>query len=119
MMCISRLTFGFSLGFLSLTSTYLHASSATEPIERGDKNSQIAHEQLVAKTKQGKIDIYFEGDSITRRWGATDYPAFLENWRKNFYGWNAADFGWGADSIQNILWRLDNHELDGVHPKVI
>src|SRR5262249_16133319 len=38
---------------------------------------------------------------------------------QNFLGWNAADFGWGADKIENILWRLENGELDGVHPKVI
>ena len=34
-------------------------------------------------------------------------------------GWNAGNFGWGADRTQNILWRLENGELDGVHPKVI
>ena len=28
-------------------------------------------------------------------------------------------FRWGADTIQNILWRLTNGELDGVNPKVI
>jgi len=89
------------------------------PVPRTDKNSQIAHEQLLAKAKQGRIDIYFEGDSITRRWGATDYPRLLENWNKNFFGWNAADFGWGADRVENILWRLENAELDGVNPKVI
>ena len=71
------------------------------------------------KRKQGRIDVYFEGDSITRRWGATDYPQLLENWKKNFFGWNAADFGWGADRVENILWRLENGELDGVNPKVI
>ncbi len=43
----------------------------------------------------------------------------LENWKKNFFGWNAADFGWGADRVENILWRLENGELDGVNPKVI
>ena len=31
----------------------------------------------------------------------------LANWKQNFFGWNAADFGWGADTIQNILWRLE------------
>jgi len=46
------------------------------------------------KAKKGRIDIYFEGDSIARRWGATDYPEFLANWTRNFHGWNAADFGW-------------------------
>ncbi len=94
-------------------------SLADQPVPRNDTNSQIAHEQLLAKRKQGRIDIYFEGDSITRRWGATDYPQLLDNWRENFFGWNAADFGWGADRVENILWRLENGELDGVNPKVI
>src|SRR5208283_4144417 len=56
---------------------------------------------------------------ITRRWGATDYPELLANWNHNFFGWNAADFGWGGDRTQNILWRLNNGELDNVHPKVV
>jgi lysophospholipase L1-like esterase len=92
---------------------------ADQPIPRTDQNSQIAHDQLLAKARLGRIDVYFEGDSITRRWGATDYPELLANWNQNFFGWNAANFGWGADTVQNILWRLDNGELDGVNPKVI
>jgi lysophospholipase L1-like esterase len=92
---------------------------ADQPVSRTDANSLLAHAQLLEKAKQGGIDVYFEGDSITRRWGATDYPALLANWKQNFFGWNAADFGWGADKTQNILWRLNNGELDGVNPKVI
>jgi lysophospholipase L1-like esterase len=94
---------------------------ADKPSPRRDANSQIAHEQLVEKAKKGGIDIYFEGDSITRRWGTSDvqYKDNFANWTSNFFGWNAADFGWGADSIQNILWRLENGELDGVNPKII
>lgn len=86
---------------------------------RTDKNSQLAHEQLLEKAKQDHVDVYFIGDSITRRWGATDYPEFLAHWKKTFFGWNAGDFGWGADRIQNMLWRLENGEFDGVNPKVI
>ena len=93
--------------------------SADQPVFRTDANSLVAHSQLLAKARQGAIDVYFEGDSITRRWDATDYPSLLANWKQNFFGWNAADFGWGADRTQNILWRLDNGELDGVNPKVI
>ena len=78
-----------------------------------------AHAQLLEKARAGGIDVYFVGDSITRRWGATDYPNLLANWRQNFFGWNAGDFGWGADLTQNILWRLENGEIDGVSPKVI
>jgi lysophospholipase L1-like esterase len=94
-------------------------AQADHAAARSDANSRLAHEQLLAKAKAGGIDVYFEGDSITRRWGATDYPQLLENWKKNFFGWNAGDFGWGADRIENILWRLENGELDGVNPKAI
>lgn len=97
------------------------APSADQAVARTDKNSQLAHDQLVQKAKQGHIDVYFVGDSITRRWGATDpqYKALLANWQENFFGWNAANFGWGGDTTQNILWRLENGELDGVNPKVV
>jgi lysophospholipase L1-like esterase len=86
---------------------------------RVDQNSMLAHAQLLEKARHGRIDVYFEGDSIVRRWGALDYPELLANWRANFFGWNAANFGWGADRTEHILWRLQNGELDGVNPKVI
>jgi lysophospholipase L1-like esterase len=65
--------------------------------------------------------VYCLGDSITRRWGTSDaqYAHFLANWRGNFHGWNAANFGWGGDTVENILWRVENGELDGVGPKII
>jgi lysophospholipase L1-like esterase len=89
------------------------------PFPPWNENGRIAHNQLLEKLHKGKIDVYFEGDSITRRWGATDYPEFLANWNANFHGWNAADFAWGGDSTHQILWRLRNGEFEGVHPKVI
>jgi lysophospholipase L1-like esterase len=97
------------------------AGPADKAAPRRDANSQLAHQQLLEKAKKGGIDIYFEGDSITRRWGASDsmYKDNLANWNANFFGWNAADFGWGADRVENILWRLENGELDGVNPKII
>lgn len=98
---------------------YPWGHSADVPAPRTDSNSLLAHRQLLAKRTQGTIDVYFVGNSITRRWGATDYPELLANWKANFFGWNAADFGWGADRIENMLWRIDNGELDGLDPKVI
>ena len=94
---------------------------ADVPAARSDLNSMIAHFQLVRKAAAGGIDVYFEGDSITRRWGSSDESCkpMLANWTQNFFGWNAADFGWGADGTQNVLSRLKNGELDGVNPKVI
>jgi hypothetical protein len=47
---------------------WIQAQPADQPAERTDRNSQIAHEQLLAKRTEGRIDVYFEGDSIARRW---------------------------------------------------
>jgi lysophospholipase L1-like esterase len=94
---------------------------ANKPAQRTDANSRLAHQQLVEKARRGGIDLYFVGDSITRRWGCSDpqYADLLAHWKGNFFGWNAGNFGWGGDTTQNILWRLENGELEGVNPKVI
>jgi lysophospholipase L1-like esterase len=92
--------------------------ATTVPMPRGDANSELAHAELVQKAGSGVIDVYFVGDSITRRWGALDYPDLLAHFRASFFGWNAANFGWGGDRTQNILWRLDNGELARVAPRV-
>src|SRR5262245_50933708 len=76
------------------------AFATTVPAPRTDENSSVAHAELVHKAGSGVIDIYFIGDSITRRWGALDYPELLANFRSNFFGWNAANFGWGGDRTQ-------------------
>ena len=108
-----------TLAILAAIPALAFAQPADQPSPRADANSQLAHTQLLAKAKAGGIDIYFEGDSITRRWHGTDYPEFQANWKQNFFGWNAANFGWGGDTTQNILWRLEHGELDGVNPKII
>jgi lysophospholipase L1-like esterase len=116
-----RLNFLLSLLCLFPASIALASSRPDQPLPRADANSMAAHRQLLKKAKEGRIDVYFVGDSITRRWGTSDpqYADLLKNWKANFHGWNAANFGWGADTTQNILWRLENGELDGVNPKVI
>ncbi len=115
-----RSNMSFFLGWASHLFKYRPPQrAADQPVMRSDRNSHLAHAQLLEKAKAGGISVYFVGDSIARRWGATDYPDFLANWRQNFHGWNAADFGWGGDTTQNILWRLHEGELDGVNPKVI
>ncbi|HKX28045.1 MAG TPA: GDSL-type esterase/lipase family protein, partial [Blastocatellia bacterium] len=73
------------------------------------------HLELIEKARRGGIDLYFEGDSITRRWEATHQA----NWDLNFKGWKTGNFGAGGDRTQNVLYRLENGELDGVNPKVI
>ena len=76
-------------------------------------------QQLLRRRKQGGIDVYFVGDSITRRWGATDYPDLLANWKAELLRLERGGLRLGRRPDENILWRLENGELDGVNPKVI
>jgi lysophospholipase L1-like esterase len=120
-----RRSLSLTLGLVTTLAAGVVAQRATDavppdrPAPRADANSALAHQQLLEKARSGRIALYFAGDSITRRWGATDYPEFLAHWRQSFHGWHAANFGWGGDTTQNILWRLENGELEGVNPKVI
>jgi lysophospholipase L1-like esterase len=115
-MHFTGLTIGPYTHFTPATASHSVSAHAAYP---SWNKGEAAHKQLLEKAHAGKIDLYFLGDSITRRWGALDYPDFLAHWKTSFHGWNAADFGWGGDSTHNILWRIQNGELEGVNPKVI
>jgi lysophospholipase L1-like esterase len=91
---------------------------ADKPAARNDDATWVKkHVELLEKAKRGNIDLYFEGDSITRRWEGE--ARHKDNWDLNFRGWKAANFGAGGDRTQNVLYRIQNGELDGVNPKVI
>jgi len=59
-------------------------------------------------------DIIFEGDSIMNRWETTG----KEMWKQHYAG-IAADFGIEGDHVENVLWRLDHGQVDGINPKVV
>jgi lysophospholipase L1-like esterase len=73
------------------------------------------HQGFVNTAKAGNIDLYMEGDSITDFWASR----FKDNWNKNLGAWRPGDFGISGDRTQNVLYRIENGEFDGVHPKVI
>ena len=105
-----------ALAYASGVSLGQTTSRADKPAARNDDATWRAkHLELLEKAKRGSIDLYFEGDSITRRWEATH----RDNWEQNFGGWKAANFGAGGDRTQNVLYRVQNGELEGVNPKVI
>jgi lysophospholipase L1-like esterase len=70
------------------------------------------HESFLKRAKEGKIDLLFLGDSITEGWGNNSV------WQKTYAPLNAANFGIGGDMTQNVLWRIQNGEIDGISPKV-
>jgi lysophospholipase L1-like esterase len=73
------------------------------------------HEGYVAIAARGNIDLLFLGDSITALWDKTA-PGV---WSRHYAPRRAANFGIGGDRTQNLLWRIDHGELDGLKPKVV
>jgi lysophospholipase L1-like esterase len=55
------------------------------------------------------------GDSITDFWRNRGSNV----WNQYYAPLHAANFGISADRTQHVLWRIDNGELEGIHPKVI
>src|SRR6202051_2635650 len=59
-------------------------------------------------------DIIFIGDSITEGW----LGAGKAVWEKYYAPRHALDFGISGDKTQNVLWRLNNMQIQGLKPKV-
>jgi hypothetical protein len=73
------------------------------------------HKQHVERAKKGDIDIVILGDSAVSCWSTTG----KEWWNKNLKPRKAVNFGIGSNTTANLLWRLQNGELDGYEPKVV
>jgi lysophospholipase L1-like esterase len=72
------------------------------------------HKFFLDRTAKGDIDVLFIGDSITQGWDNQK-----ELWKKEYEPLKAANFGIGGDRTQQVLWRILNGEIDGLHPKVV
>jgi len=98
----------------------LQAENPAEPTARSKEYPWMSvatwkqkHEQILKRAKEGNIDLLFLGDSITEGWGGNAV------WQKHYGTLNAANFGIGGDTTQNVLWRIANAEVDGLSPKVV
>ena len=74
------------------------------------------HEQFLDQARKGHIDLLFLGDSITQGWHMGSRNN--EVWKRCYGPRHAANFGIGGDRTQHVLWRIENGEIDGIHPRV-
>jgi len=61
-----------------------------------------------------KPKIVFIGDSITEGWEKSGQPV----WQRYYAQHDAVALGFGGDHTENVLWRLQHGEVDGLAPKV-
>ncbi len=72
------------------------------------------HQGFLARIAEAPVGLLFLGDSILDRW-----PRFGETSWLQFAPEQPANFGVGGDQTGHLLWRIENGELDGIHPKAV
>ncbi|HTQ05179.1 MAG TPA: GDSL-type esterase/lipase family protein [Polyangiaceae bacterium] len=70
------------------------------------------HERLLEAKGRADAKVVFLGDSITEAWRLA--PAY----QTSFGRYAPLDLGIAGDLTQNLLWRIDQGELDGTKPGV-
>ena len=75
------------------------------------------HNQLAKQTQDHKstIKAFFIGASVTEYWLNEGRPIWDSYYDKH----GAANYGIGGDTTSNVIWRIQNKELDGLNPKVV
>jgi lysophospholipase L1-like esterase len=90
-------------------STAMYPVPRIEWLMRVKTNNDNAHKMA------DKIELVFDGDSITDAWVRGGKAIWDERYAKL----NAFNFGIGGDRTEHLLWRLSQGQMDGLHPKLI
>ena len=75
-----------------------------------DKLAEIQRRRAAGQ----RTGLVFIGDSITHGW-ENDGKAV---WERLYQPHNALNLGYGGDRTENVLWRLQHGEVDGIDPRV-
>ncbi len=81
---------------------------------------RIRHEEKLAEVRSRRVDLIWLGDSITQDWekhGPPDWQDFAPAWQHFYGGRHAVNLGFRGDNTGHLLWRMQNGELDGIHPR--
>ena len=89
------------------------AHDAVKPVPR-EGGWMTRHNSFNERIKKGDVDLLMIGDSITQGWEG----AGKDVWAKYYGDRKAVNLGIGGDRTQHVLWRLDNGNIEGIHPKV-
>lgn len=67
------------------------------------------------ESRKQPVHLIFDGDSITNRWPHTGKAM----WERHFSSRGAYSFGIEGDRTENLLWRLEKGQVEGLDPKLV
>ena len=92
-------------------------------IENDSYDWYARHEAVLKLKDQIKPEVVLIGDSITHFWAGPPVAARqtgLKSWQQLFGQLPVLNFmGFGSDRTQNVLWRLEHGEFDGLKPRYV
>ncbi|HEX2950713.1 MAG TPA: G-D-S-L family lipolytic protein, partial [Armatimonadota bacterium] len=101
------------------------ANSAVVPVSKLEEDSYdwwARHDAVLAAKTRITPTMVLIRDSITHFWGG-EPESDLKNggavWAEAFGGIPTLNLGFGWDRTQNVLWRIDHGEFDGLQPQTV
>lgn len=91
-------------------------------LERDFYDWHRRHADILRIKDEVDPEVVLIGDSITHMWGGRPFEQKFhrgqDSWNDTF-GEQALNLGFGWDRTQNVLWRIDHGELDGISPRTV
>ena len=89
-------------------------NTAVVPEPGGSDTWRERHAAMNARAKEGNVDLIYIGDSIVGNWKWEGKPVWDHYYAKR----NGMILGISGDRTQQVLWRLQNGNIEGISPKL-
>jgi alpha-L-fucosidase/lysophospholipase L1-like esterase len=115
-----------AVGRLSIVRTGVLAdNTAAIPVPKLENDSYdwyARHDAILKMKDKIKPEIVLIGDSITHFWAGepkAGRQTGLKSWQRLFENRPVLNLGFGSDRTQNVLWRLEHGEFEGLKPRLV
>jgi len=95
-------------------SSTIRTNTAVLPSPGGGETWWKRQKALNDRVKEGHVDLIYIGDSIVRSWTWDGQPVWDYYYAKR----NGVMLGMTGDRTEQVLWRLQNGNIDGISPKL-